>query len=195
MHLTGEPFFFTIGLRRVSRIIVAFEPWTEPRHVQLEELLRPFAPEAEFVGDQIAARCRVGSEEPEIVGESDDAVVTAQLKWLAMNGAIHMSRLLAHMEAMNLPTIARIVVAGADLRLPLPTTPEEIVVRDDPATPVEAAMRQRLGYISQGPEGTRLVIPGYPTNNPLSAWANAILRERAASAIVSVLAERSVDAS
>lgn len=190
-----EERFFTIGFRHTSALIIAIEPWSEPRCEWLEDQIRPYGPMAQFDGEQVAARCAVGSEDPEIVGSTMDDLVRAQLRWHATAGAKQMEKLLAHLRRMDLATIARLVIAGADLAKPVPLAPEEIELRDDPLTAVEQAVGLRAGYITQGPEGTKIVLPGIPRNIPLAGWANGLLRQRAAEAILAVVAERSIDAS
>lgn len=195
MQESGEELWFTIGFRHTSALIIAIEPWSEPRCEWLEDQIRPYGPMAAFDGEQIAARCGVGSEEPEIIGSTGDDLVRVQLRWHALAGAQQMARLMAHVRRMDLQTIARLVIAGADLRKPLPLTPEEIVLLDDPLTDVERAMGMRMGRIELGQDGTKIVIPGVPRNIPFSDWANALLRKRASDALLSVMAERAIDAS
>ncbi len=195
MQETGEELSFTIGFRHTSALIIAIEPWSEPRCEWLEDQIRPYGPMAAFDGEQIAARCGVGSEEPEIVGSTSDDLVRVQLRWHALEGARQMARLMAHVRRLDLRTIARLVIAGADLSKPLPLMPEEIVLLDDPLTEVERTMGMRMGRIEMGRDGAKIVLPGVPRNVPLSGWANALLRKRTSDALLAVMAERAIDAS
>lgn len=194
MQITN-PLFFTIGFRHTSALIIAIEPWSEPRCEWLEDQIRPYGPMAPFDGEQIAARCAVGSEEPEIIGSTCDDLVRVQLRWHALEGAKQMARLAEHVRRMDLTTIARLAIAGADLTKPMPLAPEEIELRDEPLSAVERAAGLRAGYITQGHEGTKIVLPGIPRNVPLSGWANALLRQRASEALLAVMTQRAVDAS
>lgn len=190
-----EELFFTIGFRHTSRLIIAIEPWSEPRCEWLEDQIRPYGPMAAFDGEQIAARCAVGSEDAEIVGSTMDDLVRAQLRWHAIQGAKQMERLLAHLRRMDFAIIARLAFAGADLSKPVPLAPEEIELRDEPLSAAERAVGLRAGYITQGDEGTKIVLPGIPRNVPLADWANGLLRQRASEALLAIMAKKAVDAS
>jgi hypothetical protein len=184
---------FTIGLRRVSKVLVANEPWSEPESQPLESALRPYALR-DFNGETISARCKVGSEEPEIAGHTPDDLLRVQLRWLAAQGAREMAEIMARVTGTDYRAIAVKLIEEMDPTLPFPSSEDEIEVNDSPVTLVETAVGLRAGAIMSGKSGVRLVLPGYPRNVSLHAFGNALIRQRMAEAIRAALAEHSLDA-